>query len=99
MIELIFYDIEHDNLRTKAAKVLKKHGYSRIQYSVFIGKQRKATRRLLRNKLEKILQGTDTSLNKIFFLEIHDDQCDNFSFIGQAPPMDIILGKVHTLLW
>lgn len=99
MIDIIFYDIEQDRLRTKAAKILKKYGYARIQYSVFLGRSRKATRRKVWNALTKLLKETEPVLNKVCFLEIQDDQADNMYCIGEAPPLDIILGRVHTVLW
>jgi len=99
MIDIIFYDMSDDRLRTKTAKILKKYGYVRIQYSVFIGKQRKATRRTVFNKLKALTAESEPSTTKIYFLEIQDDQADNFTSIGDLPPLEIILGKVKTILW
>ncbi len=96
MAQMVIYDISDDKVRTRVSKELVKAGYTRIQYSVFVGKKRKSQFIQLWDTL-KNLCGNKAD-QKLYAWDIPDDLLGNYYSNQEEVNWDLILGKLHTLI-
>lgn len=100
-MHLISYDISHDGLRVKLARMLLQNGLQRIQYSVFMGALAPATLSKVQVKLTEIVQDPRFSYeDSVMLLPLHQYSRDHAEFLGKGPEYwDEITGTAHTLIF
>ena len=97
MLRLISYDIESDRLRTKAAKVILRQGFERVQFSVFIGEIENEKWKPLWSKLQKLAEGYLQPTDQICTFIIAPEQFRNLQVIGTSPDVEYIMGEKTVL--
>lgn len=86
MTWILCYDIENDKLRQKLARHLEKHGWERLQKSVFAkGMPVKECNRFL-NKLKCLFEAKLEMSDKIYSWGLSDNQFSEAIIMG--PPFD-----------
>lgn len=93
MIQLVIYDIAKDSFRNKLADRLLAIGFERIQLSVYLGKVKKSHLKAVLAFAKEKMEETD----RLFVIALDEDQVDGMQVMGERPPIDMILGRVHTL--
>jgi CRISPR-associated endonuclease Cas2 len=99
-MHLISYDIVHNRLRLKVAKLLLRYGLHRIQYSVFLGEIKESALGRLQAQLLLLPQSPEWSPeDTILLLPLHQYSEDNLEFIGKTPERwEEMTGQLHTLV-
>jgi CRISPR-associated endonuclease Cas2 len=64
------YDITHDRTLQKVAKLLEKHGYERINYSVWLGWKSPEKNPILRDAVKKLLVNEAAKGSRLYVLPI-----------------------------
>lgn len=97
-IYLITYDITDNAKRTKAAKLLIKWGYERLQFSVFTGLQHPVDNNRLWQQLKKTIDTTKHPTDKIMVIPIQKQHFKNMKTLGEVTVDTLyLLGERHTL--
>ena len=97
---LISYDIADDRLRTRAVKVLARHGCRRLQKSVFLARDFSPEElQRLRAELLPLLQTRADPADSLLCLPIERDLLrDNF-WLPAGMPEDALIKKTYKLLF
>ena len=94
MLYLVFYDITSDALRNKAAKILIREGFERLQLSVFLGWENLGNE--ARQQLKALLSAEPEA--KFYVLPIPKSSIKNIKWIGKADlDIDYLSGDKDSL--
>jgi len=96
MIVWVLYDISNDRARTKAAKVCKLAGLTRVQLSVFLGTTDKDRKDTLELQLEGLI---DENLDKVYLFTMNRDQLRHSRLLGQAFDRRLINNEIRALFF
>lgn len=100
---LIIYDISENRIRTKVAKLLIRHGYERIQLSVFAGPFSPMANAHLWKQLQILCPRSgeaESEGNSLMVVEVPIKQFVKIRAIGSMPfDMAEMTGTAHTLWW
>jgi len=69
-LTLVMYDITYDRALQKTAKLLEKHGYERINYSVWLGWRSIKDDDLLRESIKKLLAHPKAKGSRLFWMPL-----------------------------
>lgn len=91
----ISYDISNDRLRTKAAKLLERHGCKRVQKSVFFapGFQPAETKKL-RGDLHRLVNPLLEEGDSILCIPVTQNYLDDLVWEGDRKLFDMLLKEV-----
>lgn len=97
MIRLICYDINEDKVRTRLAKFLEAHDFSRLQYSVFVGLIEPSRWRNLKSYLEKFHKKHCIAEDRIHSHVIERDNFEEMLILGTDLDTAWILHEIRVL--
>lgn len=96
MILWVMYDIKNDRSRTKVAKLCKKAGLYRVQYSVFLG-------RIENNEVDglqlAIADYIDEDIDKVYLFPMSKKELKDTIQLGQAFDKKLINDEVMALFF
>jgi len=96
MIIWVLYDIKNDKIRNKVAKLCKKIGIYRVQYSVFLGTLDKNEIDSLKLQIEELInQNTDS----VYMFPMNKSELQQTVLLGQAFNKELITDKVKELFF
>lgn len=96
MIVWVLYDIRNDRARTKAARVCKQAGLTRVQLSVFLGKTDRNGKDTLELELGELI---DHAVDKVYLFTMNKDQLRHSSLLGQAFDRKLVTDEVRGLFF
>jgi CRISPR-associated endonuclease Cas2 len=98
-LTLVMYDITHDRTLQKVAKLLEKHGFERINYSVWLGWRGFAENSVLRNELKKLLGAEIAKGSRLYSIPLKSHTLKKMrSITGHKPSeLDYWLGEKKLL--
>jgi CRISPR-associated protein Cas2 len=94
MIVWVLYDIKNDKCRGQVAKLCKKAGLYRVQYSVFLGTIDENDRDTLQLQIEAIL---NTETDSVYIFPMNKAELQQCALLGQAFDKKLVSDKVTAL--
>ena len=94
MMLWVLYDIAADRARTRTAKLCKKAGLYRVQYSVFLGKVTADERDALRLDIEDEI---DPAGDKVYLFTLTKKDVGQAILLGQAFDRKLVTDEVRAL--
>lgn len=88
------YDIEKDKTRNMVAKLCKKAGLYRVQYSVFLGTLENNDKDTLRLEIEDLINAETDS---VYIFPMNKTELHQTILLGQAFDKDLVTDKVREL--
>lgn len=88
------YDIKKDKTRNTVAKLCKKAGLYRVQYSVFLGTMENNDKDTLRLEVEDLI---NTETDSVYIFPMNKTELQQTVLLGQAFDKDMITDKVREL--
>jgi len=86
ILYLLMYDITHDRTLQKAAKIIEKMGYERINYSVWIGWQKPTISLIEWKSLRRLLQQPCAEGSKLYYMPLTSHNLKKLrSITGHSP--------------
>ncbi len=99
LLLLITYDITNDKGRVKLADLLKKLGFERIQYSVFVGVCTPAQWQRWYKLVEKLFNQFREDGDKLYVIPQGRKLFEKTQIVGQQFDMEWITGKTEFLYY
>ena len=96
MIVWVLYDIKNDKPRNKVAKLCKKAGIYRVQYSVFLGSLEENDKDTLKLAIEELI---DKENDSVYIFPMSKDELKKTVLLGQAFDKDLITDRVKNLFF
>jgi len=90
------YDIKKDKPRNKVAKLCKKAGLYRVQYSVFLGTLNSNEKDSLQLEIEEFL---DPENDSVYIFPMSKDELKQTTLLGQAFDKKMITDEVKALFF
>lgn len=97
MLRIVTYDITDNTPRTKTADCLERHGFTRLQYSVFAGDIPANRWKKIWSELNKIYIEKCSSQDLIYSIVINADAFKDMLSLGTRPDISYILNEQNTL--
>ena len=94
MIAWVLYDITEDKSRNKAAKVCKKAGLYRVQYSVFLGTLDDNEKDELSVELEDLI---DEENDSVYIFPMSKNELKQTQLLGQAFDKKLVTDQVKAM--
>lgn len=86
---LLMYDITHDATLQRVARQLQKHGYERINYSVWLGWKSPKENTELKKKLQELLKNPKAEGSKLYYMPIKSHTLKEMKSISGHKPKDL----------
>jgi CRISPR-associated endonuclease Cas2 len=100
-LNLVLYDITHDRTLQKVAKLLQKHGYERINYSVWLGWNTFAEDTPLRRQLQQLMRNPNAEGSRLYTMPLKTHTLAEMRSISGHKPtsLDYWLGEQKILFF
>jgi len=99
MAQILFYDIEADNLRSKIADKILRIGFERIQYSVFVGLLDRKRLTLLMEELNRLIDTQKYPNDKLYVIEVPVERIQKMKMLGKPLDTDYLTGNKDVLFF
>ena len=96
MIIWVLYDIKEDKPRAKVAKICKKAGLYRVQYSVFIGTLNSSEKDELQIEIEDLI---DLDVDSVYIFPMNKTELQQCALLGQAFDKKLVSDNVKSLFF
>jgi CRISPR-associated endonuclease Cas2 len=98
ILYMVMYDITHQRVLQKVAKILQKAGFERINYSVWLGNVNPVTPSEVKEKLQKCLNIPETKGSRLYVLPVGVGTVKKMSDLNGKRPgqLDYWTGERHT---
>ena len=96
MIVWVLYDIKKDKPRNKVAKLCKKAGIYRVQYSVFLGTLEENEKDTLKLEIEELI---DKETDSVYIFPMSKNELQSTVLLGQAFDKKLVTDKVKQLFF
>jgi len=98
---LLMYDITHDRTLQKVARKLQKHGFERVNYSVWLGWENPMESGILKKELQALLKTEEAKGSRLYVIPFKPATLSKMrSITGHKPPeLDYWLGKKQNLFF
>lgn len=96
---LLMYDITHARTLQKVAIRLQKHGFERVNYSVWLGWKNPMESGTLKKELQTLLRAEEAKGSRMYIMPVKPSALIKMrSITGHKPPqLDYWAGKTETL--
>lgn len=95
MIRFVLYDITANRPRTRIADLLLRHGFERIQYSVFVGRIPSTRWKRLWRELEQYFSADCAPTDRIYSIVVDQKRFEAMDILGEVLPVDWILQETE----
>ena len=86
---LLMYDITHDATLQRVATQLQKHGYERINYSVWLGWKSPKENIVLKKKLQELMKNPKAEGSRLYYLPLKSHVLKDLISISGHPPKEL----------
>lgn len=88
-VYLLMYDITNERILRKIAKMVEKHGYERINYSVWLGWQGPKDNPELFRALREMLNKPETEGSRLFYMPLSINSVKKLRSISGHKPAEL----------
>lgn len=96
MVVWVLYDIRNDKNRSRVAKICKKSGLYRVQYSCFLGTLDSNEKDSIALQIEELIE---FSIDKVYIFTMNQDQLRNCEMLGKAFDKKLVSDDVKALFF
>ncbi|MCG8323290.1 MAG: CRISPR-associated endonuclease Cas2 [Cytophagales bacterium] len=96
MIVWVLYDIKNDKARNRVAKVCKRAGLYRVQFSVFLGTLNSNEKDSLELEIQDLIEETDDS---VYIFPMSKNELNDTVLLGQAFDKKFVTDEVKALFF
>lgn len=96
MIVWVMYDIKKDKVRNKVAKLCKKAGIYRVQYSVFLGTLKPNEKDTLNLQIKELI---DEQNDSVYIFPMNKTELQQTVLLGQAFDKKLVTDQVKELFF
>lgn len=96
MIVWVLYDIKNDKARNRVAKVCKRAGLYRVQFSVFLGTLNSNEKDTLELEIQDLIEETDDS---VYIFPMSKNELNDTVLLGQAFDKKFVTDEVKALFF